>query len=593
MAGSNEKDGPACRTHPNPEIARWADRVAQRLYCSWEQDASVVRQMVRDAHAPWRPMAPLAFRAWERMPPNEWTCVHTSPCLRVEVLRGLLPAADTIDESTFDVPLVLAHRAESGSEPDSSLQLRIARTRGSNASTKGLRVGIVGGGWCSASLIAHILTSTQGRARIRVWGDTPVIGLGAAYACDDDLRLNVPADRMALVGWEGDAFVRWLTARGQGTHGWARRRDYGDFVIASLNEHLARYPGCVSYHVQRVVDARRNENGSWRVSTRIRAEENVDALVVATGNPPPRFPPALLPWRDDPRVIVAPLVGDWVCRLADDDHLVVVGTGLTALDVVKRLRAAPARVMTTCVSRTGRWPRPHLATTDSRDTLHVELPLRWRGIDDLADWLLATVDTHADNGTPWQTVVDAVRVHVPAIWNELDASQRRRFLSTWRRRWDEVRHRAPHDDIQALRAAHRRGELQTLPGNVVQVDDSQERLAISVQSGAGVVTVHASHVAVCTGPEEDVLRCEDPLLMALLRRGHVRPDAAGVGVDVDEAYRARQVNTEAPGPWIVGHLARGRSWEATSVPDLRAQVALVCRGLAAHDPAPRRETDPR
>jgi len=80
----------------------------------------------------------------------------------------------------------------------------------------------------------------------------------------------------------------------------------------------------------------------------------------------------------------------------------------------------------------------------------------------------------------------------------------------------------------------------------------------------------------CTGlrgaPEPD----GDDLVARLARKGAVRPDPLGLGLEVNDGLQAIGVNS-APtaGLFAVGPLTRGAFWEAIAVPDLRVHTALI------------------
>jgi uncharacterized NAD(P)/FAD-binding protein YdhS len=315
--------------------------------------------------------------------------------------------------------------------------------------------------------------------------------------------------------------------------------------------------------------------------------------VLATGNPEPRVPDPLLRWRDDPRVVCALLTSDWSHRVARRERLVLLGTGLTALDVLQRLSQNRVEVPITCVSRSGTWPLPHSRADAGAVDPRWVVPPNDATIDALAEWMESVLRTARAEGIPWQSVVDEVREHVPTLWRRLGPSERQRFLVRWRRAWDALRHRAPAEVIDELRRSHDSGRVRTVSGVLTDVAEGDGRLRLGFARGAERVEIDADRLVLCTGPEEDVVRIRDPLLESLLRRGVATSERAGVGLDLDEQHRTRAATAGTVGPWVVGHLARGRAWEATSVPDLREQVADVCLELLRHAVSPRQSVGPR
>ena len=84
----------------------------------------------------------------------------------------------------------------------------------------------------------------------------------------------------------------------------------------------------------------------------------------------------------------------------------------------------------------------------------------------------------------------------------------------------------------------------------------------------------------CTGPCTDVRTLDEPLVDALRVQGILRPDPHGLGAEVDSqgalvdmAGRSSRVFS------AVGPLLCARDWEATAVPELRVQAALLAARL--------------
>jgi uncharacterized NAD(P)/FAD-binding protein YdhS len=73
-----------------------------------------------------------------------------------------------------------------------------------------------------------------------------------------------------------------------------------------------------------------------------------------------------------------------------------------------------------------------------------------------------------------------------------------------------------------------------------------------------------------------------PLIRALLRRGLVRVDRLGLGLDVTPALQAIDRGGDAaPNLWAIGPVVRGALWECTAVPDIRVHAERTARIIAA------------
>lgn len=85
-----------------------------------------------------------------------------------------------------------------------------------------------------------------------------------------------------------------------------------------------------------------------------------DAMVLAVSNPPPSLPAFLhdLPAALSERLVTDPWDAAAIIRAAADDQVLVIGTGLTACDVVASLPGQGHRGLITLLSRRGLLPRP-------------------------------------------------------------------------------------------------------------------------------------------------------------------------------------------------------------------------------------------
>jgi uncharacterized NAD(P)/FAD-binding protein YdhS len=84
----------------------------------------------------------------------------------------------------------------------------------------------------------------------------------------------------------------------------------------------------------------------------------------------------------------------------------------------------------------------------------------------------------------------------------------------------------------------------------------------------------------CTGPDQDAVHSSDPLIINLRKGGFIRPDPLGLGLDVSDDGAIINARGEVSktlytiGPWL-----KGKLWETTAVPEIRAQAATLARTL--------------
>src|SRR5581483_5967542 len=109
----------------------------------------------------------------------------------------------------------------------------------------------------------------------------------------------------------------------------------------------------------------------------------------------------------------------WSGRLPEglrpQDDLIVVGTGLTAIDLLLSLRAAGHRGKATALSRHGLLPRPH-----GPKKAELAPPPPGKSPAELARWLR---DESALKGD-WRAAVDALRPRAQEIWRGWSRAER-------------------------------------------------------------------------------------------------------------------------------------------------------------------------
>lgn len=435
-------------------------------------------------------------------------------------------------------------------------------------------IAIVGGGFSGTMLAVHLARGEGANVTLIERDGAPGRGLAYATANPGHL-LNVRAERMSAYPEDPGHFTRWLTARGLGgAADFAPRRIYGLYLEQQLRQaHADMFPRLKLVTGEAVrVEAR--DSRQHILLDDGRAIE-ADAVVLATGNPPPaRMPafdalPAHLyapnPWRDG--------IAEGLGR---NDPVLLVGTGLSMADVAVSLADAGFEGRILAVSRRGLLPRAHAESPPApvEQDLVRYLPLSQR--------LAAFRTRAADIG--WRTAMDELRPHTATLWKALNKAEKARFLRHLRPWWDVHRHRiapAIAARLDALRAA---GRFEFAAGTVLGAEARYGRAHVSLRPRGGdqVVRIEAARVINCTGPDGDLRRADDPLLASLLAAGAIRPDAQRLGMDTGrngEAIGADGVVT--PGLFALGPLARGRLWEATAVPELRAQAAAMAALLSA------------
>jgi uncharacterized NAD(P)/FAD-binding protein YdhS len=425
-------------------------------------------------------------------------------------------------------------------------------------------VAIVGGG-ASGTIVAAQL-ARRGIDSILVDGSGRA-GRGVAYSTTEPSHLlNVRAEGMSAWAGEPDHFARRFAADGGEPRGFAQRRLFGRYLSDLLAEAVAS--GRTQVAEATAVSGAR-QDGGWRIAFDDGSAIDVRALVLAVGNQQPEPLAALKhvgdrfianPWGDDARAAVAELAE------AGGDAL-LIGTGLTMVDLVLSLDAAGHGGRIVAVSRRGLAPRGHADFQPAPVALDA---VPSGSVLGLLRWLRRR---SAEVG--WRAAIDGLRPHSHPLWQGLELDQQRRFLRHARPWWDVHRHRIAPEVAATVARLIGEGRLQIMAGRIVAAEETAEGLDVMIRR-RGAAEPRSDRFAYafnCTGPLHSIGRTRDPLLRALLDAGEVKPDALGIGLEVDGTSRVGQHL------WALGPLTKGRYWEIIAVPDIREQAAHVAADI--------------
>lgn len=425
-------------------------------------------------------------------------------------------------------------------------------------------VAIVGGGASGTILAAQL--ARRGIDSLLIDGSGRA-GVGVAYSTVEPAHLlNVRADGMSAWADDPGHFARHFEMQGGEGRGFAQRRLFGRYLRAMLDEAVVG--GKVTVEHSTAVGARR-EGDRWVIELDNGESRTVRALALAVGNQEPEPLRAFAgtgpryvnnPWGADARAAVQALAESGGSAL-------LIGTGLTMVDLVLSLDAVDHGGRIVALSRRGQVPRAHAefqpAPVDYGAVPRGDVRALWR-------WL-----RRRSAAVGWRAAVDSLRPHSHALWQSLDLPQQRRFMRHARPWWDVHRHRIAPEVAATIQRLIADGQLEIIAGRIVDARASETGIDVGIQRrGAdGRSSEQFDYVFNCTGPLHAIARTRDSLLRGLIESGEVEPDHLGIGLAVDERSLAGNHL------WALGPLTKGRYWEIIAVPDIREQAAAVAEDI--------------
>jgi len=434
-------------------------------------------------------------------------------------------------------------------------------------------VAIIGGGFSGALQAINLLRHHGPRATLIERRAEAARGVAYSAAHPDHL-LNVRAGNMSALPQDPDHFARWLQQRHpELAGGFAPRLVYGDYLAELLSETRRAAPARLDVLHGEAIDLAPDGEG-WLIHLADGRSISADAVILAPGNLPPHIPDGIdanaLP---SSCFAAEPWSADVAAGLTTDDLILVIGTGLTMVDIALLLDAQGFRGKILALSRRGLSPRAHAAVTPS--VLDMRPPPTALG-------LLRHVRARSA-AVGWRAAVDELRPYTEGLWTAADMIERRRFLRHLRAWWDVHRHRiapAVAEKIAAMQAA---GRLEVLAGKLIEVvhDGPRARVGYRPRGTEDIHTLRVRRIINASGPQGDLLRTEEPLLRRLLARGLIRPDPLRIGIDVTQQSEVIGADGESlPTLLALGPMTRGTFWEIVAVPDIRRQTWAVARKLS-------------
>jgi uncharacterized NAD(P)/FAD-binding protein YdhS len=473
-----------------------------------------------------------------------------------------------------------------------------------NGGARPQRVAIVGGGAAGTVAAAHLLRAPrEHRLEVELIDRNGSFGRGVAYGTADPLHLlNVPAVRMGAVAGHPEHFHEWLLAAGHDVaeEAFMSRGLYGDYLLGLLGEAE-----------RSCTDARLNRRGGEVVGIAAAEDQasagvelvfadgerlEVDQVVLALGPLPGGDP---IPVPEELKRAGLYVADPWAPGALDgareQGSVLIVGTGLTMVDVALSLCRDGGGPKVRAVSRHGLVPRRH--RRDLTRLRRFPVPLEDGRLEPVVAAVVDQICRVAKQGDDWRDVIDSMRPATPAIWKALQVEEKRRFLTELQRSWDVHRFRMAPDVADRLERLQRAGRIRFGADAITALETHEDKVRVWLRPAGrhDPDAVEVGRVINCTGAGCDLRRQAPAPLASLLAADQARPDELGLGLDVDDDGALLDSHGQASNRiFVVGALRKGVEWEAIGITEIRDHSAAVAsQVLAAGERASAAPSAPR
>jgi uncharacterized NAD(P)/FAD-binding protein YdhS len=447
------------------------------------------------------------------------------------------------------------------------------------------RITIIGGG-ASGTLLALNLLKYKGdrRLEINLVEKRPHIGRGVAFSTQEDAHLlNVPAAKMGAYADDIEHFHRWLNDNEMDfpPAAFVPRRIFGEYLREQLEEANENKSDNVSLNIfdDEAVEVR-IEDGKANVQLASGDHIYSEKVALAFGNfLPPHPTVADQSFVNSPKYFQDPWSPEVFESIDADDSVLIVGTGLSMVDVTLQLYKRGHKGLINAISTRGQLPAVHkLGFT--YPSFYDEI----KGATRVTD-VLKTVRTHVKkaeaDSSDWRAVIDSLRPVTQRIWLDLPLAEKKYFMQHLSRYWNVARHRMAPEAALIIDELHGTGQLQILKGRLQKIT-WEDGIGFDVRYATVGLDqyVHADVIINCIGSESRFDQIDSRLVKNLIESGMVRCDDLRFGLDATPDGHLKGADGQPSDMlYTLGTALKGVLWESTAIPEIRVQAKDLAEKL--------------
>lgn len=399
------------------------------------------------------------------------------------------------------------------------------------------------------------------------------ITLGPAFSpfCDDYI-LNVTASNMSAYSNFPDDFINFLIKNHptiyskiskDNYHSFAPRKIYGQYLAKIKKQALdIAKSKSVNYQIiYQEVKSIQNHNNQLTITTNSN-EFKADKIILATG-----LKQANLPFSLINKNFIKNLWSNQYFNFHNqplpptlkikNSVITLIGTGLSAVDVIIGLINKNFTGKIIVLSRRGNFPNRHLGQANRLNNPPIEVEDAKKGILYINLKIRKFLKQNPD--LDLRNVVAAIRPITSKLWHSFDLKNKKRFIKLLPY-WNIFRHLAPISSINAIDQLINNGQLEIKKGSISKISNSSNKIIIHHKNKK----FETDYLVNCLGFETNAAKY--PLFSSMIKNNLLKKDLI-------------MATSNHPNIFLLAGLNIAADFEITSVPDIRVQVESLVKKL--------------
>ena len=367
---------------------------------------------------------------------------------------------------------------------------------------------IVGSGFAGAVTAIHMISGGVSPKNITIVGPTKV-GYGNAYGCNHaEFRLNVSSEIMWINPKKKFEFTKWAEQNvkdPEASHtsgSFYKRSDFAKFVYSKLKKYLVN--GQLSHERRIVTRIYKKGEDRWGIILDNKQKLISKNVILTTGNPKPKWPCLIEKelYNGHENLFENPWNGKWINSIKPNEKILIIGSGLSALDCLSVLKHNNHNGDIALVSKSGEFP-PVQAKWERKNN-----PL-WPGsINEplLPSAMLNFIKNYLPNkpysSSEWQSSWEELRLDINLHWNRISDRGKIKLKNKFYSLWSRLRYRASPQSIEAKNFFHDKGQLVVYRGYAEKITNKRNLLNLELSDGKNIIS---DKIINCSGKGRDFL----------------------------------------------------------------------------------------